>query len=75
MAKLQMPQPYIGGTSPESAAYQASDDASVLARAHTVLRNPARVKALQVHIGNLKALLSKKSFVKKSNMPTIGGKR
>ena len=77
MSKLRMPEPYIGSVSPESASYQASDDANTLARAHTILRNPARIKGLQVHLEGLKNLMGskmKKVPIKGVGIRSIGSK-
>ena len=72
MSKLRMPEPYIGSVSPESASYQASDDANTLARAHTILRNPARIKGLQVHLEGLKNLMGNAGKMKKVPIKGVG---
>jgi hypothetical protein len=77
-SKLSMPGPHISSVEPESALFQASDDARTLARAHGILRNPARLKGLNVHLAQVGSLMKsglKKIPIKGVGIRSVGVKR
>lgn len=77
MKKLTMPTPHLS-VDPESSLFQTSDDARTLARAHSVLRSPARLKAVQTHLADIGGLIKtgiKKVPIKGIGIRSIGVKR
>jgi hypothetical protein len=77
-SKLSMPGPHIASVDPESALYNANDDARTLARAHSILRNPSKLKGLNVHLAQVGGMMKsglKKIPIKGVGIRSVGVKR